>query len=63
MSGGKLYLSPIRTNRAKRQDSTRLLEYREIFPSVANEMQMPDRTLLFGWSKKSLFAKWNESVE
>ena len=55
MSGGKLYLSPIRTNRSNRQDSTRLLEYREIFPSVANEVQMSDRTLYFSDGAKTLY--------
>ena len=34
---------PNRTNRSNRQASIRVPEYREIFLSVANEMQMEDR--------------------
>ena len=72
MSDGKLYLSdrpyilysPNRTNRSNRQASTRVPEYREIFLSVANEMQMSDGKLcLSDRPKHSLFAKSNESVK
>ena len=52
-----LYL-PNRTNRSNRQASTRVPEDREIFLSVANEMQMSDGTLYLSVGpKKSLFAK------
>ena len=37
--------SPNRTNRSNRQASTQVPECREIFPSVANEMEMADRKL------------------
>ena len=54
----KILYSPNRTNRSNRQASTRLQEYREIFPSVANEMQMADRKLyLSDRTKNSQFAK------
>ena len=36
----KILSSPNRTNRSNRQVSTQVPEYREIFTSVANEMQM-----------------------
>ena len=38
--GQKILSSPNRTNRSNRQFSTQVPEYREIFTSVANEMQM-----------------------
>ena len=55
----KILYSPNRTNRSKRQASTgRVPEYREIFLSVANEMQMADRELyLTDRLQNSLFAK------
>ena len=61
MSDRKLYssdrpknlYSPDRTNRSNRQASTRVPEYRGIFPSVANEMQMSNGRS----SKNPLFAK------
>ena len=54
----KILHSPNRTNRSNRQASTRVPEYREIFLSVANEMQMADRKLyLADRPKNSLFAK------
>ena len=50
--------SPNRTNQSNRQASTRVPEYREIFLSVANEMQMSDGKLyLSDRAKHSLFAK------
>ena len=50
--------SPNRTNRSNRQASTRVSEYREIFLSVANEMQMSDGKLyLSDRPEHSLFAK------
>ena len=46
------------TNRSNSQASTRVLEYREIFLSVANEMQMADRKhYLSDRPKNSLIAK------
>ena len=54
----KILYSPNRTNRSNRQASTRVPEYREIFLSVANEMEMADRKLyLADRPKNSLFAK------
>ena len=55
----KILYSPNRTTRSNRQASTgRVPEYREIFLSVANEMQMADGKLyLADRSKNSLFAK------
>ena len=54
----KILYSPNRTNRSNRQASTWVPEYREIFESVANEMQMADGKLyLADRSKNSLFAK------
>ena len=41
----KILYSPNKTNRSNRQASTRVPEYREIFLSGANEMQMADRKL------------------
>ena len=56
--GQKTLYSPTRTNRSNRQASTRVPEYREIFLSVANEMQMADRKLyLSDRPRNSLFAK------
>ena len=59
MADRKLYLSdrpkklilysPNRTNQSNRQASTRVPEYREIFLSVANEMQMTDRKLKYNY--------------
>ena len=66
MADRKLYLSgrpkilylPNRTNRSNRQASIRLQEDREIFLSVANEMQMADGKFhLSDRPKNSLFAK------
>ena len=60
----KFVYSPNRTNRSNRQAYTRVPKYREIFPSVANEMQMADRKLyLADRPKNSLFAKENESIK
>ena len=60
----KFVYSPNRTNRSNRQASTRVPEYREIFLSVANEMQMADRKHhLLDRPKICLFAKYNKSVE
>ena len=54
----KILYSPNRTNRSNRQASTRVPEYRELFLSVANDMQMADRKLyLADRSTNSLFAK------
>ena len=54
----KVLYSPNRTNRSNRQASTRVPEYREIFQSVANEMQMADGKLyLADRPKISVFAK------
>ena len=54
----KILYSPNRTNRSNRQASTRVPEYREIFLSVANEMQVADGKLcLSDRPKISLFAK------
>ena len=54
----KILHSANRTNRSNRQASTRVPEYREIFLSVANEMQMADRKLyLADRPKNSLLAK------
>ena len=54
----KILCSPNRTNRSNRQAYARVPEYREIFVSVANEMQMADRKLyLADRPKNSLFAK------
>ena len=48
----KILYSPNRTNRSNRQASTRVPEDREIFLSVANEMQMADRKLPGASSQK-----------
>ena len=54
----KILYSPNTTNRSNRQAATRVPEYREIFLSVANEMQIADRKLyLADRPKNSLFAK------
>ena len=54
----KILHSPSRTNRSTRQAFTRVPEYREIFLSVANDMQMADRKLyLADRPKNSLIAK------
>ena len=54
----KILYSPNRTNRSNRQTSTRVPEYRGIFRSVANEMQMSNRKLyLSDHPKNTLFAK------
>ena len=54
----KILYSSNKTNRSNRQASERVPEYREIFGSVANEMQMADRKLyLADRPKNSLFAK------
>ena len=50
--------SPNRTNRSNRQASTPVPEYRKIFLSVANDMQVSDGKLyLSDRPKHSLFAK------
>ena len=48
--------SPNRRNRSKKQASTQLQDYRELFPSAANEMQMSYRTLYLSDGPKNL---WN----
>ena len=54
----KILYSPNQTNRSNRQASTWVPEYREIFRSVADEMQMADIKLyLADRPKISLFAK------
>ena len=54
----KILYSPNRTNQSNRQASTRVPKYREIFQSVANEMQMAGRKrYLSDRPKISLFAK------
>ena len=63
MADRKLYLSdgpkilylPNRANRSNRQASTRVPEDREIFLSVANEMQMSDRKLYLSDGPKILY--------
>ena len=51
-----IHYSPNRTNRSNRQASTRVPEYREIFPSVANEMQMADRNSTWRIVPKILYS-------
>ena len=51
----KILYSPNRTNRSNRQASTRVPEDREIFLSVANEMQMADRKLYLSDGPKILY--------
>ena len=52
----KILYSPNRTNRSNRQASTRVPECREIFLSVANEMQMADRKLYLADRPKILYS-------
>ena len=51
----KILYSPSRTNRSNRQAPTRLQEDREIFLSVANEMQMADGKLYLSDRPKILY--------
>ena len=52
----KSHYSPNRTNRSNRQASTRVPEYRGIFLSVANEMQMSDGQLYLSDRPKILYS-------
>ena len=51
----KILYSPNRTNRSNRHASTRVPEDREIFLSVASEMQMADRKLYLSDGPKILY--------
>ena len=59
----KILYSPNRTNRSNRQASTRVPEYREIFLSVANEMQMADRKLYLADRSKNFSIRQIERID
>ena len=59
----KILYSPNRTNRSNRHASTRVPEYREIFLSVANEMQMADRKLYLADRPKNLSIRQIERID
>ena len=60
----KILYSPNRTNQSNGQASTgRVPEYREIFLSVANEMQMADKKTLLGGSSKKFSIRQIEQID
>ena len=59
----KILYSPNRTDRSNIQTSTLVPEYREIFPSVANEMQMADRELYLADRPKKYSIRQIEQID